>query len=652
MLGLSALAKSTGDRPIKSVCRGRLVFTAFERKIFQGGVDCKEFCSLPADIDHLVLNSSATLLAAGCEDRVHIFNVKTGAVEATCKFRSAPIDLAWHPLGVNDACIVALIPGAVVTYNLSSKGSVSETLHLARDHTGTFDATTTAGDAVSLAFGKDNTTGPMTLFLATSDGDIYGVCPFLPAEFKLSRHQIANLLNYALATDFHLRSAPLSLDGVDQIRAEQNVAKRQLNWVQEIMKEASEFTKEEDVVLLRPSRPVVAIQGPLSIAPFPDVLYDDEVLDLAIGQIENAMVFVQLMKTHVNFYLMDTPLNLSWSSSVAEPHPLALIESITTPATENGKLHLHGQMVFVQIDTSTIVLQTSGWQDTLSSAIQSGADLPASLPQTTQQVLPKSLIVEHQTYMLTRPLSEAASQKWFYRSGIEPSDIIKALPNPEPVAYPSLLDSKVMESVNDFMSKLSLDNTVPGPISLSNDEESLAKLNDLTTKFERDMARLYKAISIAVNHVHVLRSELYRQLTKVHSLDSSLQKLDRRPVLEKLEKCKTRQSGIASRIQALHERVLNATQSSLPLSDQERRFRAEAERVNGLLNNKKPTLASRVSDLGPEFGRVTTSSPPANPSSWAEIQGLKTRLAGIQTSLTKLTSELQSVKGSANIIIS
>lgn len=643
MLGLSELAPPLDGRPIYSQSRLGRAYFAVGNTIYSTGACVEKVATLPFQITHLVLNHPGTTLAAAAGCDVWVLDITSKERQSVFQLPSPIIDMVWHPLGVSGMCLTVLVAGAVVSHYNSARGVVTETLHLKPEHHGAFDVDFAADDTVSLAFGRDNATGPLTLFLGTSDGDLYGLCPYVPCEFSLGSENLRDLLDDALASDYRQKTEVLTTTNVDEIRHGQQVLTRQLKWVQDIIRQAS-TQNSDSVVIGRPQRPPPTLQGPLRLVPFPDQLYGETVLDIASCSLENVTLIIQLMAGYVNFFLQDTPLQLSWSSCLAKPEPLALIESVKLPQNlDEAKLEVLGQYVFVQSAHSTLCLEVSGWQNALAACIHSGGPLPA-LPPTKLHKLDKSLLVDHHTYVAATSMVSYETTKWLHGAQRPIDSVPKALPLPDSTEYLSLVNSNVVDQITGFMEKISLATNVDGPLAITNDAATLAKLNTLAAKFERDMALLYKSISVSVNHVHMLRSELHRQLANAASLQETLRTLDRQPVLDKLAACSLRQENIAKRVSELSKLLLHSTMSPLPLSEPERRFAAEVGRVNDAVGEsaKSSTLSARVNRASADVQNLQLASQsPERAFTATELQEVKLRANHLGSRLTELTSELK-----------
>jgi len=111
----------------------------------------------------------------------------------------------------------------------------------------------------------------MTLWIAMTEGDVYALCPFLPARWRAP----ASLLP-SLSTSVLQKSKALARDA-DATESERAAADQQYRWLTEVgAQESIAFSAEDDFdtseVYARPARlsPVPKLQGPFQISPAPD----------------------------------------------------------------------------------------------------------------------------------------------------------------------------------------------------------------------------------------------------------------------------------------------------------------------------------------------------------------------------------------------
>jgi len=206
--------------------------------------------------------------------------------------------LLWHPLSAKNNCLVTITEGAEVRlwelneeniYHSSDEPALSLDLNkLAAAKTADEDVHARpygkgkrfSGDDLQLAaacFGSDGRvrTGwsEMTLYLTTTDGDVYALCPLIPSKWRVAPGVVESL---------SLESAAKQRAIVDTSPAEELLlAKQQARWVDDIVEQDIQEvvlsrTREPINVLNRPHKPDIKpkLQGPFTLGD--DALNDDE----------------------------------------------------------------------------------------------------------------------------------------------------------------------------------------------------------------------------------------------------------------------------------------------------------------------------------------------------------------------------------------
>ena len=133
--------------------------------------------------------------------------------------------------------------------------------------------------------------GPMTLWIAMKNGDVYALCPLLPTKWQYTTQHVAPQYLRSLALPIQSRVETLGT-GEDE-EFEQQTLDQQAEWFEGIRYELEDDPKTGEVLEIysRPANPgpIPRLQGPF--IPDPDLDIDHELTDIIIitpgeGQLE------------------------------------------------------------------------------------------------------------------------------------------------------------------------------------------------------------------------------------------------------------------------------------------------------------------------------------------------------------------------------
>ena len=249
----------------------------------------------------------------------------------------------WHPLGYRGRALVTITTDAIVrlwelnrsdrsTFNepalsidlMKLANATSEAEDLSASKYGAskgFSPDSVELEVVSACFGdfpeQEDVHGwaPMTLWIATREGDVYALCPFLPSRWQLDRSEGASAFIQTLATTINTSYALVGDDPEASAEEKEN-SKKQLAWLSDILYEpplgealpSGDFI---DVYRRPPSVPSTPLlQGPFSLLPELD---DD---------IELSDIIVFSLKTFAE----------ATDDGVVEGQPAAVLCLVTTDA--------------------------------------------------------------------------------------------------------------------------------------------------------------------------------------------------------------------------------------------------------------------------------------------------------------------------------
>ncbi|KAL8750085.1 MAG: hypothetical protein Q9199_007290 [Rusavskia elegans] len=209
--------------------------------------------------------------------------------------QSPIVSTLWHPLGVNGTCLVTVTTEAVVRLwelNRSNRWSFDSPT-LAIDLT-KLDAATSQEDDVSpsgmhsgrgfsadgvdmeiasACFGgtgspDESAWSATTIWVTTTDGDVYALCPLLPSKWQPTSTQLPSLSSIAIAgatiasqdADFLGDDVPLNTDQYDFVS--------EIDAQDPLLAPRDDHVTGNDAIYNRPKRPgpIPKLQGPFQLA--------------------------------------------------------------------------------------------------------------------------------------------------------------------------------------------------------------------------------------------------------------------------------------------------------------------------------------------------------------------------------------------------
>ncbi|KAL8978349.1 MAG: hypothetical protein Q9205_006036 [Flavoplaca limonia] len=306
--------------------------------------------------------------------------------------QSPVVNILWHPVGVNGTCLVTVTTEAVVRIwelNRSNRWSFdSPTLAIdltkldaARSqqdnvspsgmHSGRgFSADAVDMEIASACFGgtgspDESAWSAMTLWMTTTDGDVYALCPLLPSKWQPTSTQLSSLASIAVAAvaiasqdaDFLGDDVPWNTDQYDFIS--------ELDAQEPLLATRDDDITINEAIYNRPKRPgpLPKLQGPFQLAAGSLVDYldvsdihiiasklereemvlgadDESEIDVQGGNLGLSAAIICLMTTdgRVHLFLDLEVVEGQWlpataperPSSVSTSHELILIEALDT----------------------------------------------------------------------------------------------------------------------------------------------------------------------------------------------------------------------------------------------------------------------------------------------------------------------------------
>jgi nucleoporin NUP82 len=279
--------------------------------------------SVSPDGEYMAIASSHTIHIAVLPDSSHLgsndfgpLRLKTFQVGPTAHVveQSPLASILWHPLGVDGKCLVTVTKDATVRLweiNRDNRSSFAEP-SFSVDLRKLANATNAEEDLRASAYGAGKGFSPdavelevaaacfgrntdladgcpwpaMTLWIATTEGDLYALCPLLPRRWQLRASAMRPPPLAGLAASIRARSE-LVLRNDSASEGEKRAALQQRQWLAELLEQPSGRNNDDDEFdyIKQYSRPrntpaEPRLQGPFLLAPELDV--ESEVTDIFV----------------------------------------------------------------------------------------------------------------------------------------------------------------------------------------------------------------------------------------------------------------------------------------------------------------------------------------------------------------------------------
>lgn len=268
----------------------------------------------------------------------------------------------FHPLASLDSTIVVLrADDSICLQNWQD----SKDVILLNEHNRALGIDGVATDVSSMSFSRDG----LTLYVLSlgEGGDVYAFYPCLPSKLKIGKKEV----------DFLMSKSLIQYDSLDVETAAETKTNtiKQLHFVAAIRKKAINFScNERFVTEISEERRQIRGQGPFTIAPFPEKLYDytfQEIAVLPVGE-DVELVLVTLDNGTVAILFNDLELTMNWDSINYNHHnSFVLLETIKIE--EPGKIMTcDGQLGQFAIfsNTKTYFIDTKKWSEKMVNGIK------------------------------------------------------------------------------------------------------------------------------------------------------------------------------------------------------------------------------------------------------------------------------------------
>lgn len=538
------------------------------------------------EIENIKFNSSGNLLAVYNSNNLTVLSIDSINVKqyniAVKLFEKVSIKcLLWNKSAKFDSNLIILSDDNIIrsfdlnysfneplkTFNLANQASNKKGLIL-----------NSIRDPTSITFGSTGSklSGLLTLYIVDGDGDVFSIYPFLPVnEVSATEKQVEDLFNESVLL---LNS---SLDGENEVNKE--LAINQLRFVNTLWKQlplASVEIRESNVKYFISDiskvsfKDTFAIQGPFSIQPYPECLYEDEATDI-ISFESDGLDLISIAFKQYGFVVLlpDYNLTMKWydfvnDSSVQEYSNLFTLLKHEKPKSQKPTYFQSSFENTLLIQNDNNLLSVSALLDIpnittikpliLNAINYEGNGVIYDVLNNTKTTI---ILANSTVKFLEEPINNKKLSSKSNEEKIE--DVYKSSLN----SSVSLEISKLLKNIQSF--KLNL----PSNFSVlsKHDEDSLAALDSITSSISKNLAYYHK-FGILINYkLNNLNIEFQNQITTANAIFEKYNKLRKKN--EQISKLVERQEKLNKRFDLLKETVSNSTsKANLALSTKEKKW--------------------------------------------------------------------------------
>ncbi|CAI4034359.1 hypothetical protein SMKI_10G1470 [Saccharomyces mikatae IFO 1815] len=266
----------------------------------------------------------------------------------------------FHPKSYHDSCIVVLKENdTIIMFDILNQQEKPIILNKPNN---SFGLDARLNDITDLVFSKDG----LTLYClnTTEGGDIFAFYPFLPSALLLNENDLSWILNKSLVMYE-------SLDPTTDVTVKRNIIK-QLQFVSKLHENWDSKLNKVDI---DSEYRLVKVQGPFTINPFPNELYDytaKNIATISIDNQQNEIFCISFDDGSLILLLKDLEMSMSWDvGNYVYNDSLVLIERVKMQKEIESLITLPEQMGKLYVFSKNFVYQvnSTSWTSTISKCI-------------------------------------------------------------------------------------------------------------------------------------------------------------------------------------------------------------------------------------------------------------------------------------------
>jgi hypothetical protein len=608
----------------KIAFRGSEVFYGNEQTVYYETLDNSTMTTqLPIDLGFTIvglqLNDTGSFLTVYSDSMVVIVllpapgvlaiaenkpRVKHWRIDLFAQRGETVLKAVWNPVSRFDSELVVLTDAnRIYSFDVLANNNVAPdqeiTLQLSDADTSLYGQL----EAVSFCFGKGE--ARFSLYVLALDGNVYALAPFVPKTLVLTRLELEALFDRVVLAGIDNRDSP-----------ENSIYQKQVKWVSELWKQYSYSIvesrvrsyggePEEFLVLNRPniSRAPI-LQGPFTVQPFPEQLYELEGDDIDTFELGPDLMGVGFF-LHGGVFLLtlqEEPVVFNWTQNELEMS-LSLLEFIQTPQTSCSisTFSCDPSSIYLQSLTNVQRLDLTAWKQELEKAVETGdANLSQQLTvinDLTDKSIPiigYGVLIDGENNLVTLVLTQKHDVRWL-ENWTEPNTqpiVSKIIPNLDETTEGNLSSyltnpkvKRLLENQTEVLKPVMLRKQTPNANAKIKEFtwDTLVEFNEASKPFTAAVPQLHERQLAIHQRLVEQRSELERQLNKITETKEKLAEVQaRNNVAKRVEETAERQIKIQERIDKLRAGLL-AKRGVQLLNQHEQAFVAELDRVKASL---------------------------------------------------------------------
>lgn len=273
--------------------------------------------------------------------------------------------ILFHPRAHRDSCVVVLFEDdTIAMVNINTKPNDDSIIEL-NGQDASLGLESRVTKIATMQFSQD---GLSLYLLSTAEGgDIYTFYPCLPNSLNLEYNEIKTLFNKSM-----LLYKDINENTSSDIK--RNIIKT-LQFLELLKKQVVKKGNQNTAIEIDKEYQFVKAQGPFSISPYPEELYEHTATDMKVMPIKNdqSLLLISFSNGTILILFQDLELTMSWDvANFTNNNSLVLIEQMLLESKKIHKLeNLPGSTgkIICRGSQNLSLIDTSNWSDEFSSII-------------------------------------------------------------------------------------------------------------------------------------------------------------------------------------------------------------------------------------------------------------------------------------------
>ena len=289
-------------------------------------------------------------------DTKSVFQKKIANINKMSKIKK----VLFHPKAFNDTCMVILFQDdSIWLYDLSTNNKI-----VLNDDTGKFGLGGKVTSITDMEFSNDGLN--LYVLSASGGGDIYSLYPCLPSRLLISDNEIQTLISKSVILYN-------SIDKDTKPEVKKNIIK-QVQFAAQL-----DIKKKErdcaDGIEIEDEYRFVKLQGPFTIAPYPNKLYDTTAKEISVVNIDqdNELLAMIFDDNTLLFLFKDLEQSMVWDSSdFYYNNSLVLIEDLQLSTKDDCRIiksFIKMGSILVHDSRNIFLIDTTSWSSLVSKCI-------------------------------------------------------------------------------------------------------------------------------------------------------------------------------------------------------------------------------------------------------------------------------------------